>query len=124
MYKNYGDKNFLEYGILVEEEKENEIYNMIICRPYSDMENKYIYGLCYVDITDDWIEKDKVMNYIGMSEENFEPIQFAIGCTEYYSLENFGLFFNDYTKGYTKEEIIEDMEEIKSYIDDKEIYFE
>lgn len=63
------------------------------------------------------------MDYIGMSEENFEPIQFAIGCIEYYSLENFGLFFNDYTKGYTKEEIIEDMEEIKSYIDD-EIYFE
>lgn len=123
MYKNYGDKNFLEYGILVEEEKENEIYNMIICRPYSDKENKYIYGLCYVDITDSRIEKNKVMDYIGMSEENFEPIQFAIGCIEYYSLENFGLFFNDYTKGYTKEEIIEDMEEIKSYIDD-EIYFE
>lgn len=123
MYKNYGDKNFLEYGILVEEEKENEIYNMIICRPYSDVENKYIYGLCYVDITDSWIEKNEVMDYIGMSEENFEPIQFAIGCIEYYGLENFGLFFNDYTKGYTKEEIIEDMEEIKSYIDD-EIYFE
>lgn len=123
MYKNYGDKNFLEYGILVEEEKENEIYNMIICRPYSDKENKYIYGLCYVDITDSWIEKNEVMDYIGMSEENFKPIQFAIGCTEYYGLENFGLFFNDYTKGYTKEEIIEDMEEIKSCIDD-EIYFE
>lgn len=123
MYKNYGDKNFLEYGVLVEEEKENETYNMIICRPYSDMENKYVYGLCYVDITDSWIEKNEVMDYIGMSEENFEPIQFAIGCTEYYGLENFGLFFNDYTKGYTKEEIIEDMEEIKSCIDD-EIYFE
>lgn len=120
MYKNYGDVNFLEYGILVEEEKENEIYNMIICRPYSDVENKYIYGLCYVDITDNWIEKDKVMNYIGMTEENFEPIQFAIGCTEYYSLEDFGLFGND----YTKEEILQDMEELKSYIDDKEIYFE
>lgn len=119
MYKNYGDVNFLEYGLLVEEEKKNEIYKMIICRLYSDKENKYIYGSCYVDITDSWIEKNEVMDYIGMSEENFEPIQFAIGCIEYYSLEYFGLFGND----YTKEEIIEDMEELKNYIDD-DIYFE
>ena len=38
MYKNYGDVNFLEYGLLIEEQSENQI-NFIVCRPFSDCEN-------------------------------------------------------------------------------------
>ena len=39
MYKNYGDVNFLEYGLLLEEQSENQ-FNFIVCRPFSDFENK------------------------------------------------------------------------------------
>ena len=60
------------------------------------------------------------MNYIGM-EEKFDRIQFAIGWIEYYSLENFGIVNND----YTKEEVIENIKYIKDYIEDyDDIYFE
>ena len=119
MYKNYGDVNFLEYGLLIEEQSENQ-FNFIVCRPFSDCENKYQYCDGYIDISDSWIDKESVMNYIGM-EEKFDRIQFAIGCIEYYSLENFGIVNND----YTKEEVIENIKYIKDYIEDYDnIYFE
>ena len=54
-------------------------------------------------------------------EEKFDRIQFAIGCIEYYGLENFGTVNND----YTKEEVIENIKYIKDYIEDyDDIYFE
>ena len=89
MYKNYGDINFFEYGELVEEEKKDKIYNVILCRPYFDDDNVFQYGKATVDIT----------------ENNFDPIQFAIGCTEYYNLVNFGLYKSDYTKEEIKEDL-------------------
>ena len=119
MYKNYGDVNFLEYGLLLEEQSENQ-FNFIVCRPFSDCENKYQYCDGYIDISDNWIDKESVMDYIGM-EEKFDRIQFAIGCIEYYNLENFGTVNND----YTKEEVIENIKYIKDYIEDYDnIYFE
>ena len=120
MYKNYGDVNFLEYGLLIEEQSENQ-FNFIVCRPFSDCENKYQYFDGYIDISDSWIDKESVMNYIGMEENKFDRIQFAIGCIEYYNLENFGTVNND----YTKEEVIENIKYIKDYIADyDDMYFE
>ena len=119
MYKNYGDVNFLEYGLLIEEQSENQ-FNFIVCRPFSVCLNKYQYCDGYIDISDSWIDKESVMKFIGM-EEKFDRIQFAIGCIEYYNLENFGTVNNDYTKA----EVIENIEYIKDYIEDYgNIYFE
>ena len=40
MYKNYGDVNFLEYGLLLEEQSENQ-FNFIVWRSLLGGENKY-----------------------------------------------------------------------------------
>ena len=49
MYENYGDKNFFEYGRLVEVVNDNE-FNIICCTPYDDEEDKYQFAECIVDI--------------------------------------------------------------------------
>lgn len=90
MYLNYGDKNFFENGILVDTEHSDRVFPMLLCRPYADEEDLYQFGMCEVDITDPWIDKKAVMEFVGMSEKNFDPVQFAIGCTSFYSWDNFG----------------------------------
>ena len=113
MYTNYGDVDFFEYGILVEKESDTE-FSILRCVPYSDEENLYMFALLHVDVNDDWIDRDAVMSYLGMNE--FDPIHFAIGCTDYYSWENFGA--DNYGLSYdwrrmTKETI---QEELKYYM--------
>lgn len=90
MYINYGDKNFFEYGRLVDSEHSDTVLQVICCNPYPDEEDKYQFAECEVDINDMWIDKEAVMSYIGMTEETFNPIQYAIGCIDYYGAENFG----------------------------------
>lgn len=105
MYLNYGDYDFFEYGVLVDNDhKENEI-DILYCRPYDDEENLYLFADCSVDITDSWIDKKEVMSYIGMEENNFDSIRFAIGCIEYYGVENFSSPYAGYQ--FTREEIEE-----------------
>lgn len=90
MYKNYGDKNFFEYGVLIDSEHSDKEINMIYCRPYDDEEDKYLFAECTIDISDKWIDRKAVMSYGGMTEETFDPILFAIDCVEFYGAENFG----------------------------------
>ena len=63
----------------------------------------------YVDITDSWIDRKRVMDFCGMTDETFNPIWFAIDCIEYYGAENFGadgcwMYKYDWTH-MTKEEV-------------------
>lgn len=90
MYVNYGDKNFFEHGILVDVEHSDTEFPVLYCMPYPDETDLFQFGDCLVDITDSWIEKRDVMNFIGMKETDFDPVQFAVGCIEYYGAENFG----------------------------------
>lgn len=90
MYINYGDRNFFDTGILVDTEHSDTEFPMILCRPYDDEENLYQFNEVTVDITGEWIDRASVMSFIGMTEETFDPVQFAIGCTSYYSWDNFG----------------------------------
>lgn len=94
MYINYGDKNFFEYGVLVDSEHSDTVFSILYCMPYCDEEDKYLFADCIVDITDNWIVHEDVMNFIGMTKENFDPVQFAIGCIEYYGTENFTVYFS------------------------------
>lgn len=86
--KNYGDVDFFDYGVLVEEMRENE-YRVVKCQCNCDEENNYLLQDDVIDITDSWIDKDDVCSYIGLrgysidyTEE--EKLQLAIGVLDYY----------------------------------------
>lgn len=103
MFVNYGDVNFFELGILVDAEHSDTEFSILYCRPYDDEEDLYFFAECEVDVTDSWIDKNAVMDYLGMSAENFNAVQYAIGCIEYYGAENFSSPYNGYQ--FTKKEI-------------------
>ena len=96
MYVNYGDKNFFERGRLVDNEKSEFEYYILCCEPYPNEEDLFQFGDCVVDLRDSWIDKEGVMNYLGMDQENFDPLQFALGCLDYYSWDNFGAISYSY----------------------------
>lgn len=52
MYRNYGDKNFFENGILVDTEHSDTAFPMLLCRPYPDEEDLYQFGEVEVDLDD------------------------------------------------------------------------
>ena len=91
MYQNYGAKNFFEYGRLVESigDKGTE-FSILCCNPYSDHEDLYQFGECTVAIGDSWIDHDAVLNWIGMTEDSYDAVLFALGCLDYYGAANFG----------------------------------
>jgi hypothetical protein len=100
-YVNYGDYNFLDYGgCLVDSDHSDTEFRVLYLRPYDDEEDFYQCAELYVDIEDKWINKKSVMSFIGMTEENFDPIWYAIGCIDYYGPENFGA---DGSWGYQKD---------------------
>lgn len=90
MYINYGDKDFFEYGCLVDSEHSDTVFQILRCMPYPDEEDLYQFGDLEVDINDSWIDRNAVMQYAGMKDATFDPIQFAIACTDYYGWDNFG----------------------------------
>lgn len=90
-YVNYGDVNFLEWGgCLVDSDHSDTEFRIIYLRPYDDEKDMYQCAEVYVDITDSWIDRKRVMDFCGMTEETFNPIWFAIDCINYYGAENFG----------------------------------
>lgn len=90
MYINYGDVNFFERGMLVDSDHSDTEYSILYCMPYDDEEDLYQFADCTVDITDSWINKQKVMSFLGMDDTTFDPILYAIGCIDYYGADNFG----------------------------------
>ena len=111
MYINYGDKDFFELGTLVDSEHSDTEIKILYCRPYDDEENLYLFADCIVDIEDSWIDKKSIMDFLGMTENTFDSIQYAIGCIEYYGVENFSDSYNGYQ--FTMEEI---KEQLKYYL--------
>lgn len=116
MYINYGDKNFFEHGVLIDNEHSNTVFDMLLCEPYFDTEDLYEFAHVQVDISDDWINIKAVKDYIGMTDETFNPIQFAIGCIEYYSWDNFGA--DGYGVAYDWRHMTKDQiyKELKGYL--------
>lgn len=95
MFINYGDKNFFDYGCLIDTEHSDTEYRMILCRPYGDARNKYQFAIVNVDINADWIDKKAVLKFAGMKEEELEEseenkMRFASALTDFYSWDNFG----------------------------------
>lgn len=94
MYRNYGDRDFFEHGVLVDTEHSDTCFPILLCRPYPDAEDLYQFGEVEVDLNDfkddGWGDRKAIMDFLGMTEETYDPVQFAIGCTEYHSWDNFG----------------------------------
>lgn len=91
-WENFGDVNPIEHGgIFVKKDIEinSDTCYYIVKNVYDEDGEKHILYDLYIDISDDWIEKESVMDYIGMTKENFDPIFYAIGCTEYYNYLEF-----------------------------------
>lgn len=109
MYVNYGDKDFFDYGVLVDTEHSDTEFPILYCMPYPDEEDLFQFGDCRVDITDSWIEKQAVMNHIGMKEAEFNPALFAIGCISYYGAVNFGAQSYAYDWSRMKRQEIEEI---------------
>lgn len=90
IYRNYGDVNFLTYGgCLVDSDHSDTEFRIIYLRPYDDEEGLYQCAEIIVDINDSWIDRSQVMKYGGVTEDDFDPVLFAIDCIEYYGPENF-----------------------------------
>ena len=77
---------------------------------YDDEDDLYLFADCLVDIADDWIDRNAVMSYIGMTEDDFDPIQYAIGCIEYYGVENFSSPYDGYQ--FTENELKEKLDNL------------
>ena len=105
MYINYGDVNFFELGTLVDAEHSDTEIKILYCRPYDDAEDLFLFADCTVDITDSWFDRKSVMDFLGMTEETFDNIQFAIGCIEYYGVLDFSDSYSGYE--FTRKEIEE-----------------
>lgn len=108
MYRNYADKDFFKYGCMVDDEHGDTVFDLLLCRPCDGEEDLYQFGDCEVDISDDWIDRKAVMDSMGMTEETFDPVWYAIGCTGYYAWDNFGAASCSYDWMYmTREKICE-----------------
>lgn len=99
MYKSYGDKNFFDYGVLVEfvetDELEQNEFRIITCNPDDDEDNNYLIGNTFIDIRDTWINKEDVCKYSGLRNYSIdytdeERLRLAIATIEYYGVENSG----------------------------------
>ena len=104
MYRNFGDVSFFEHGVLVDTEHSDTVFPMLLCRPYAGEEDLFQFAHVEVDITDKWINREEVLSFAGLTEEDAEkePVWFAIACTDYYSWEEFGAgsygVFYDWTR--------------------------
>lgn len=114
-FKNYGDRDFLNYGILVSEQSDSE-FRILMCRPYDEVDPNdgqihYQFADMTVDINDSWIKEDRVAKYAGVDKAK-DPIRFAVACVEYYGPENFGADGYSYQYDWrdcTKEEVLKQL---------------
>ena len=107
MYRSYGDRNFFDGGVLVEDNHDGDEYDILCCDPISDEEGYYQFGDCIVDINDRWIDRAAVCDSIGMSEDNFDGVLFAIGCINYYGIDNFSSQYGYDQHRVSKEDVCE-----------------
>jgi len=123
-WKNYGDKNFWDYGRLVKrhsEDSENEFDILVQQEVYDvtkDIVNPVIVANVCVDITDSWIKKENVVEYAGIGgiETEDEKIWYAIACVGYYGIHEFQPTFPNSVKGGTLPDWIVSQEEAEEFI--------
>lgn len=87
-YESVADVNFFEYGFLVAKDSGNT-YDFLMCEPFPDEDDLFLFGRGTVDLDDDWIDLDKVTKYAGITKES-DPSLVVEACVSYYGPEQFG----------------------------------
>lgn len=122
---NYGDKNFLDGGILQQKDlNSNTGFYILRCDPIPDTEGMYRLGRLYVDLSESWLDLDDHASFYGRSADELTPEDLAIAATDYYAWENFssGLAWLE-PRQMTEKEVIEEMSMYtKDLPDDFEMY--
>lgn len=114
MYINYGDKNFFEHGILVDSEHSDELIDMLVCEPYADEEDHYMFARIQVDVTDPWIDREELQKFAG--SDLTDPVEFAIAAYQYYGPENFGAMDYGVTYDYRNMDEASIRKELRNYL--------
>ena len=83
-YMSFGDVDFFERGRLVREDSIASCYHVIYCEPNPDQEDNFLFGLCYVDISDSWLS-DRAPR---LQEESGE--EYAVRCVDEFGAAEFG----------------------------------
>ena len=112
-WENYGDVTPAQGGCYVKEFIPG-VYDVVKVVFVYDVEDDkpFIVESLQFDVDDfegGWIEKDEVMSYLGMTEEDFDPIQFGLGAIDYYGSANFG---GDYQGFLTEDEMLDRLKSI------------
>ena len=114
MYKNFGDRNFFEYGILLDNDHSDTQFPILVCSPiYEEDENGnqlYLFADCFVDVEDEWMDSESVESCCGSWNCNEH---YAIACINYYGTHEFSDCINSGI--FTAEEIVEKLR--KYFID-------
>lgn len=88
MWTNYGDVNPLEHGGLWIDYDKDECYRVISLGIFDD---SYLFGECYVDLSDSWINWEDVLDFVGC-DTFLPPEQAVVAVISYYPIVNFGSY--------------------------------
>lgn len=83
-----GDVNPMEHGGVWTQKESDTIFRIVRIDKTCN-ENEWFVQTGYIDISDEWINKKSVMDYAGITEETFEPMNYAESCFWFYSYEEF-----------------------------------
>ena len=109
---NYGDVNQFDGAIYVQRDDTCKGWRVVktIFEYDRKVESRFIIEDLWIDNRiGQWIDKESVMRYIGMDNENFNHLIFMLGAIDYYGPQNFGSSEGKY---YNEDGLIE---ELKKY---------
>lgn len=99
-YSSYGDVNFFEHGRLVREDSVPGGYFVLYCEPDCDQEDNYLFGRCYIDVTDGWLAE----RVPRMQDESGE--EYAVRCIDELGAYEFGYDFPYPVAWYSRGEVL------------------
>lgn len=112
-YKNYGDMNFFEGGLMIarDNEMDGEQYSILTCEYVNDADGAYLFSSGVIDLDDSWLDWDSIKAVAGGLEDgdNFDlvaeayryygPSEFCGGTDEILTAEE----VQDRMEGYAEE---------------------
>ena len=105
-YMNLGDVDFFEHGRLVREDSIPGGYFVLYCEPDSEQEDNYLFGRCYIDVTDSWLAE----RVPRMQDESNE--EYAVRCIDELGAYEFGYDFPYPVSWYSRGEVLGDLHDM------------
>ena len=100
-YASYGDVDFFERGRLVREDSILDGYFVLYCEPDCSREDIYLFGRCYVDVTDNWL-LELIPRLQYESDE-----EYAVRCIDELGAYEFGYDFPYPVSWYSRGEVLD-----------------